>query len=111
MLTKLFNHLFDHSMTTISARGLRVAADGLLVLPRRNHLVAALAVLVRLGRHVFVCHVKGHHNLPTYSPLLKNACVRRVVLDMCFPLNIAWLWYLMAAGLREKSLHWTNSLD
>ena len=35
---------------------------------------------------VFVGHVKDHHNLLNYSPLLKNTCVRQVVLDKWFPL-------------------------
>ena len=34
-----------------------------------------------------VYSVKDHHNLPTYSPLLNNTCVRHVVLDKWFSLN------------------------
>ena len=28
-----------------------------------------------------------YHTSPNYSPLLRNTCVRRVVLDECFPLT------------------------
>ena len=33
--------------------------------------------------------VKDHHNLQSYSPLLKKTCVRQVELDKWFPLNMA----------------------
>ena len=36
--------------------------------------------------YVFFGRVKDHHNLLHYSPLLKKACVRQVVLDKWFPL-------------------------
>ena len=36
---------------------------------------------------VCAVRVKDHHNLPNYSPRLKNTCVRQVVLDKWFRLN------------------------
>ena len=53
-----------------------------------EHRKAALLVYYGL---ICVCvfrRVKDHHNLLEYSPLLKNTCVRRVVLDKWFPLSI-----------------------
>ena len=34
-----------------------------------------------------VYNVQDQHNLPNDSPLLKNTCIRQVVLDKCFPPN------------------------
>ena len=39
--------------------------------------------------YVSVCRVKEHRNVLHCSPLLKNTCVRQVVLDKWFPLKEA----------------------
>ena len=38
--------------------------------------------------YVYVCRVKEHHNVLHYAPLLKKTCVRQVVSDKLFPLNV-----------------------
>ena len=64
----------------IKKRQDRFAATWVALLVKRY-----LSNRASFGLCVF-CRVKDHHNLLHYSPLLKKASVRQVVLDKLFPL-------------------------
>ena len=64
-------------------RGIELADIGWHYLSNTTCLMQASFVLYEL------CLLKDHHNSPTYSPLSKKACVRRVALDKWLSLKTA----------------------
>ena len=55
--------------------------------------------------NMFICmfrRVKDHHNLLQGSPSLKNACIRRVVLDKWFPLTYVHICIIIYLYIRER---------
>ena len=79
-------NMWQHVATCAHSKE-HVAAFGWRYLSQATCLIQASFVECALGR------VKDHHTLPHDSPLVKNACVRQVMLDKWLPLKHAWdLW-------------------
>ena len=76
------------------------------VLPRLLSGRTAVAFATCLIRpqllYALLRRVKDHHNLPTYSPLLKKVCVRQVVWDKWLPPRTAATEGVLAGGVRRE---------